>query len=204
MQPSADARPLPLLEESDDPIRQSLAELLDAASLERLFHLDSLVRRFVITVDELPRKKLPRRYLLAKPLAGKFAVVGEGETLAIDTRNSRNYALYVRLAEAMDTGKLVSVYAHFYPLLQEEYGNLAQPDKYFNDRVVEAIDDLLAAPELTQPPRLVQNKVLYEFADPALEQLSAGQKIMIRIGGDNAARVKAKLREIRGAIAAVQ
>jgi len=62
---------------------------------------------------------------------------------------------------------------------------------------VEAIDNLLAAPELAAPPELVQPKVLYEFADEDLQKRSAGQKIMMRMGADNARRVKAKLREIR-------
>jgi hypothetical protein len=39
--------------------------------------------------------------------------------------------------------------------------------------------------------------VLYQFADPELERRSAGQKVMMRMGADNARRVKAKLREIR-------
>jgi len=42
--------------------------------------------------------------------------------------------------------------------------------------------------------------VLFEFADPSLEQLSAGQKIMIRIGPVNESRVKAKLADIRHAL----
>lgn len=37
-------------------------------------------------------------------------------------------------------------------------------------------------------------------ADPALEQLSAGQKLMIGIGPVNESRVKAKLRDIRHAL----
>ena len=40
-------------------------------------------------------------------------------------------------------------------------------------------------------------RVLYEFAAPDLETRSAGQKMLLRMGPDNAARVKAKLREIR-------
>jgi hypothetical protein len=44
--------------------------------------------------------------------------------------------------------------------------------------------------------------VLYEFADPVLEASSAGQKILIRMGRENAVQVKAKLREIRGALVA--
>jgi hypothetical protein len=47
------------------------------------------------------------------------------------------------------------------------------------------------------PLALVQPKVLYEYADADLQALSAGQKVLLRIGADNAARVKAKLRELR-------
>lgn len=198
------AEPLPSLEDSDGPIGQALGEMLDAKTLARLFQLDSLVRRFVVTLDELPRKKLPQKYSLAKPVAGKFVVAGAEESLIVASRNYQRYTPYLVFAETIDVGRLVTVYRHFYPLLQEEYRNLGQPTKYFNDRVVEAIDDLLATPELTDAPRLVQNKVYYEYADPALEERSAGQKIMLRMGNDNAARAKAVLREIRGAIVSTQ
>ena len=92
---------------------------------------------------------------------------------------------------------LVSAYVHFYPLIQQDYRDLGYPNGYFNDRLIEAIDDLLAAPELTDPLQVVQPKVLYQYADPELEARSAGQKIMIRMGNENAAKVKAKLQEIR-------
>ena len=38
---------------------------------------------------------------------------------------------------------------------------------------------------------------MYEFADPALEDLSAGQKILVRTGLENERRIKVKLRDIR-------
>ncbi|HKC44456.1 MAG TPA: DUF3014 domain-containing protein, partial [Burkholderiales bacterium] len=68
---------------------------------------------------------------------------------------------------------------------------------YFNDRLVEVIDHLLATPTVTGPIKLARPWVLYEYADPALESRSAGQKALIRMGPENAARLKAKLREIR-------
>jgi hypothetical protein len=46
----------------------------------------------------------------------------------------------------------------------------------------------------------VQPKVFYEFADPKLEARSAGQKLLIRMGPQNAAALKKKLREIRSQI----
>jgi len=49
----------------------------------------------------------------------------------------------------------------------------------------------------------VQPKVFYEYADPKLEVLSAGQKILLRMGSANAEQIKAKLREIRQALTRV-
>ena len=91
----------------------------------------------------------------------------------------------------------MDLYVRFYPLFPQAYRELGYPKKHFNDRLMQAIDDLLAAPAMTQPIELVRPKVLYECEDPALQDLSAGQKMMIRIGPENAALVKAKLREIR-------
>ena len=66
--------------------------------------------------------------------------------------------------------------------------------------MIEVIDHLLATPDVKEPIALTQPKVLYEFADPALQELSAGQKALLRMGPDNETRVKAKLREIRKAL----
>src|SRR5258708_33740516 len=62
---------------------------------------------------------------------------------------------------------------------------------------MEAIDDLVAAPELATPPKVLRSRVLYEFADPDLETRSAGQKILLRMGPENAARGKDKLWQLR-------
>jgi hypothetical protein len=79
---------------------------------------------------------------------------------------------------------------------------LGYPSGYFNDRLIAAIDTLLATPEIPGPIKLAQPKVLYEFADPDLETLPAGQKAMLRMGSENAAKAKAKLREVRGELVA--
>ncbi|MGH6612302.1 MAG: DUF3014 domain-containing protein, partial [Burkholderiaceae bacterium] len=80
------------------------------------------------------------------------------------------------------------------------YQELGYPNGYFNDRLVQVIDHLLATPDVKAPVALVQPKVLYRYADPQIEALSSGQKAMIRIGPDNAAILKAKLREIRNGV----
>jgi hypothetical protein len=189
--------PLPPLGESDAAMQDTLAELFTRKSAVEFFYLKEIVRRFVVTVDNLPRKKVPMQYRLFKPVSGKFLVTGEGEYFLASPDNYRRYTPYVFLTNAVDTRKLVAVYVRFYPLFQQEYQNLGYPKGYFNDRLVEAIDDLLAAPDVPGQIKLVRPNVLYQFADPKLEDLSAGQKIMIRLGSENAARIKARLRDVR-------
>jgi hypothetical protein len=190
-------KPLPALDVSDATMRNALADLAPDKTMTDLFQLQGLVRRIVATIDGLPREKIALRLLPVKPAGGKFSVIGKEGSFAIDADNAARYALYVRLADALDTGKLVALYLHFYPLFQQAYQELGYPKGHFNDRLVDVIDHLLATPEVKAPIKLLQPKVSYIFADPTLEARSAGQKIIMRIGSENAALVKTKLREIR-------
>src|ERR1019366_5213644 len=58
------------------------------------------------------------------------------------------------------------------------------------------------APDVHGPVAMVRPNVMYQYADPKIEALSAGQKLLVRMGPDNEAIVKAKLRELRAAVAA--
>jgi hypothetical protein len=194
------AAPLPPLAESDASVHEALAGLFGSASLEQLFQPQDIVRRVVATVDNLPRKSVAQRLVPLKPVPGPLRAAGPEGSIAIGPDNAARYTPYVRALEAMDSAKLVAIYVHFYPLFQQAYAELGYPSHYFNDRVFEVIDHLLAAPEPKGPIALTQPKVLYEFADPALQDLSAGQKMLVRMGPENEARVKAKLREFKRAL----
>ncbi len=193
----ATAEPLPSLDASDAPMTAAVGEVVPGDRLERLFNLKEFARRIVATVDNLPRSRVPPRVMAVRPAEGPLMVKGSDGDLVLDPRNEARYARYVELLDRVDLGRGVAVYVHFYPLLQQAYRDLGYPNGYFNDRVIEAIDDLLAAPVVTSPVQLAQPHVLYTFADPALEARSAGQKIMMRMGPANAERVKARLRELR-------
>jgi hypothetical protein len=191
------ATPLPPLGESDRVVQDALTGLLGSDSVRTFFKADDFIRRVVVTVDNLSRKKAAVRQWPVNPTAQRFAVQGADGNAYLDPANARRYAPFVQLVESVDSGKAVALYVRFYPLFQRAYAELGYPNGYFNDRLVEVIDHLLATPEVTGPIRLAKPWILYEFADPALESRSAGQKILIRIGSDNATRLKAKLREIR-------
>ena len=197
-EPVEPPKPLPALDESDPVMQEELVRLYDQQKFGELFLLEAIVRHFVVTIDNMTGPKLPQRYVFTKPPTGKFAVRKDAnDNEFLDPNNYKRYADFVKLAETVDTRKLVSLYVRYYPLLQKAYEELGYPGRYFNDRFIEVIDHLLVTPEVKGPVNLVRPKVYYQFADPDLEKFSAGQKILIRIGPDNAVKVKAKLRELR-------
>jgi Protein of unknown function (DUF3014) len=201
--PSEPAKPLPTLENSDAMMRETVTELVGPKAFEAMVYPKELVRRIVATVDNLPRETAPRRVMPLEPVPGIFGVSTSGDETTLAPANSARYSPYVRVLTTLDARALARGYSHSYPLFQRAYAELGFPDRRFHDRLLEAIDDLLEAPEPAGPVKLVRPKVFYQFADPELESLSAGQKIMLRMGAANATIVKTKLREIRRELAAL-
>lgn len=195
---SEEERPLPALDDSDAQLKEAIAAFVTGQSLEALFRMDGFIRRLVVTLDNLPQKQLPRaKYRVTRATGGRFAVQRQGEDLYLSPDNFERYTPIVRLIDGLDNDRLIAVYLQYYPLFQEAYEYLGYPSAYFNDRLIDVIDHLLAAPVVDGPIRLVRPHVLYRYADPDLETLSAGHKAMIRIGPGNAGKVKRKLQEIR-------
>ncbi|MBI5920465.1 MAG: DUF3014 domain-containing protein [Betaproteobacteria bacterium] len=192
--------PLPSLDLSDKEVGDSLALLFGWKSLPTLIYPGKMIRRFVATIDNLPRQFAPARMWPVRPVTGAFVVIKTDTGLVISPNNAARYAPYIKLLQSVDVHGLVDWYVRYYPLFQQAYQELGYPTGYFNNRLIETLDNLLDAPEVSAPVRVVQPKVLSEFSDPALEKLSAGQKIMIRMGSENSARAKASLRAIRSEV----
>jgi len=192
---------LPALNDSDQIAHDSLAGVLGRHAVEQFLVPQNIVRHLVATVDNLPRRKVAVELRPVKPAPGQSAIAAQGEITTLSDANFERYAPLVRVVQATDVKALVLVYQRLYPLFQQAYEDLGYPGRYFNDRLVEVIDHLLQAPEVSAPIRLVQPKVFYEYADTDLESRSAGQKLLIRMGPANARAIKAKLREFRAEIA---
>jgi len=195
--PPEAAKPLPALNESDPDAKAGFTTLFGKGSDESFLTPENIVRRFVVTVDNLPRRKIATEMRALKPVTGQTAVTEQGETLTLSDANYARYAPYIKLMQQADAKQIAAEYFRWYPLLQKSYEDLGYPGQYFNDRVVQVIDHLLETPNVRGPIALTQPKVFYEFADPTLEERSAGQKTLLRMGPANAAAVKQKLRELR-------
>lgn len=206
-----DAASVPAAPGASDPLLTALIDLLGQRTVTAMLLTDDLARRIVATVDNLGRSHAPPRLWPVTPAPGRFTVrrADGGEQIA--PANARRYDTLVELATAVDAGRAAATYKRVYPRLQRAYEELGYPKGYFNDRLVEVIDLLLATPEpdaplavqLTEVKGTIEPErpwVRYEFADPALQALPAGPKVLLRVGNDNARRLKAQLRAFRAEI----
>lgn len=199
---AASQPPLPSLADSDAAIGENLTQLIGAPAVKDYLLPENIIRHIVVTVDNLPRPKAAVQKRPTGSVAGSFMADGDELHATLDPLNYARYQPWVAVIGKLDMRRLSALYVHFYPLFQKAYQDLGYPNGYFNDRLVQVIDNLLAAPQPAAPIALVRPNVMYTFADPGLESRSAGQKLLIRMGPDNAAVIKAKLAELRAAVTA--
>ncbi|MDN6887547.1 DUF3014 domain-containing protein [Variovorax sp. CAN2819] len=198
--------------DTDTRVMKALVDLFGSKNVADFLQFDGFVRRFVATVDNLAREQAPASAWPVQQTKQRFITSGQGDKQVIAANNAARYNPMVLFAESVDPAKAAKTYARLYPLFQQAYEELGYPGRYFNDRLVAVIDHLLQAPEPAGPVqvRLVEVKgdipsqrpwVRYEYADPQLEAMSSGQKIMVRMGLENERKLKASMRAFREQIA---
>ncbi|MEJ0035990.1 MAG: DUF3014 domain-containing protein [Gammaproteobacteria bacterium] len=198
----ATAGPLPSLNGSDPEMRKALSGLFGAESIDAYLRPTSIIRHIVAFVDSLPRKHIGADSQPIKTIVGGFIATGDEQATPLVAENAAKYTPYVAVIGRVSPKLVSDLYFHYHPLFQQAYEELTKSDGHFDDRVLQAIDGLIDAPEIRDPVLVIRREALYEFVDPNLEQLSVGQKFMIRLGPENAAAIKSTLRALRESIVA--
>ena len=194
--PESEPEPLPPLNESDTGLTFALTDVFGAAQMANYLVKDQAISRLVATIDSLTSRQVPPQINPLRPVGDTLQVEAEGENLVLSTQNFLRYDSYVELIRYADSTALVGIYRHFSPLFQqawEENGG----EGSFEDRLDEVIDHLLETPDVPGPVYLTKPEAVYLFADSDLEAMTAGQKVLVRMGSANAAIVKVKLTEIK-------
>lgn len=194
--------PLPALSD-DGAIMHSLTALPGASALGKLLRPPLLIQHIVATVIALPGRSLGEGILPVHRPSGAFQVSTADGHADIAYGNATRYEPYMQLIDSVPVGALVAWYRSMYPLFQQAYQGLGYPHGAFNDRLIATIDNLLAAPDRATPPRLVRGPHgTWNFANPALQGLSIGQRMLLRTGAADEATIKGKLRAMRAELVA--
>lgn len=216
--PGPEALPSPPAPTGEPPLGASdiaaaVATLAGSPAGAALLQTTDFPRRFVATVDNLGRSHAPPLMWPVAPAEGRFTTEPRDGAEVISLVNGQRYAPLVALAETIDPLAAARLYRRLYPQLQQAYEDLGFPGRPFHARLLQVIDLLLATPVPAEPPAVTLTEVKgpvpstrpwvrYEFTDPALQSLSAGQKILVRVGAVQQRRLMAVLAQLRQAIAA--
>ncbi len=203
-------QPLPELNQSDASVLASLKGL-NINGLVEMVIPGEILRKFVRAVDIIEEGKVVTDYRPIASPQGAFTVdsytvkvsggeVGEqqdAEQLRISPKNYLRYTLFVEVMSALDSDAAIALYKRYYPLLNKAYQELGLKKGNFHSVLIRAIDKVLSAPSANGDLLLIHPKVYYQFADPVLEKLPEVHKLMLRMGPDNAEKIKASLGHIR-------
>jgi hypothetical protein len=188
---SGEPGPQIALADSDQPVQGELEKLFGKSTMDALLIPEKILRHIVATIESLDGEPVALRLRPVHYVEGLLAVDSGADGITLSAENARRYATYVNALQAVDSRQLVAFYRRHYTLFQKAYDELGYSGHSFNQRLIKIIDHLLATPEVPLPIKLVRAKVLYEYEDSSLEQRSSGQKILIRMGSENAAVIKA-------------
>lgn len=189
---------LPVLNESDEFVRERIPEAVPAPWRER----EDLLRRAAVVLENATRGEIPKRQLSFLAPDGSYPVRAvdvpgaDRPRYFVDPAGFERYDRYLDMLEALPPAEMAGLLRDTAPLLGEALMELGT-DVTVNESILEAVDQMLAVPVLRGDVELVQPKVLFEYADPALEALTDLQKQVLRMGPDNVERLQAYLRSLR-------
>jgi Protein of unknown function (DUF3014) len=188
------------LRTSDVIVRELVSELSANPKLAAWLANEDLVRRFVAAVDNTANGISPTTQLDFMRPKGKFKVVTKGDVITIDPKSYARYDLATQVFVSLDTEGSAALYRELEPLIDDAYAEISPPGSRFSDRLDAAIEELLEVTPPSGKPELKPKVVTYVYVDESLENLSAAQRQLLRMGPDNAMLIKAKLRDLQAAL----
>ena len=182
--------PLPSLGESDVEVHAALGGLGGGSALQSWVPADDVVRRLATFASAASQGALLRTHLMLPVPSGKFKVEKSTGVTRLSDQNYRRYEPMIHVVESVNIEKASAWYRRYYPLLQQAYLELGNTDRQLDTAVRAALRQVIDAPVPQVRPKLELDSVLYRFSDARLESLPALQKLMIRMGPDNAIKLK--------------
>ncbi len=192
--------PLPPLEESDALMREQLAAAGIGPELDQMEAEENLVQLGAALVDGFSRGVVQYKLLPVKRPTQPFGVELKGQQLYMDPAGYTRYDEYAEAIATLDTQALVGSFHRMRPLYEQAYAQLGMDPETFDNAVIRMLDQVLQTPEIDEPIELTRKSVMYQYADPQLEQLSTVQKQLLRMGPQNLRRIKEQAAALRAGL----
>lgn len=192
--------PLPTLDNSDNVFIEKAAKLSWLPSFANQLIAKDLARNFVTFVDNLSRGELVAKFSPVKRPEKAFSVNEVDNDMYIDPVSYKRYDAYAGMINSINLDVALAQLDYLRPLLDEAYMELGYEKGAFIPTLEQAVEEMLQAPVIRNPIKVVAPSAMYKYADPQLENLSDVQKLMLRMGPDNITKLRPKLQQIQVAL----
>ena len=189
---------LPSLFESDDAVRDALAEIPLGTAGQQYLMPSNIIERsasliYLTAQGDVPYKLLP----IARPKA-PFTIIDDGTQVVADPEGFARYDPITRWVESLDSAAIIDAFARFLPLFREAWGFYGEDPAYFDLAVIETLDTIIATPEIDiTDERLIRKEAIWIYESPTIESLAPVQKQILRMGPSNAEVIKQKAVQVR-------
>ena len=200
--PTAAPLVLPALDESDDFVREMVTALSAHSELARWLAQTALVRTLTAVTVNVATGESPRPHLLFLAPKTRFAATRAGRTLVPDPGSFAGYDVMADAVASLDPAATAALYRNLEPLFEVAFKDFGMPDTRFRTILHQAIDNLLAVPELPADVALVPHATSFRYGNPRYEQLSPAQKQFLRMGPKNVKVIQGQLRGFQQALRA--
>ncbi|AZG33930.1 DUF3014 domain-containing protein [Shewanella psychromarinicola] len=194
---AATIEPLPTLDESDDFVEAKTLAIANGMKIAPMILKKDIARQFVVFVDNLAQGNMVRK---ASPLKGpdtKFTVSEITNKIYLNPDSYHRYDLYANFIEELSDKDLISTYNELKPLFAEAFTELGYSNIDFDTRMQQVFSMVADTPIIEDPIELSSISVNYKYVDPNLEALPNAQKLLIRMGPENARKIKAAVKKLQ-------
>jgi hypothetical protein len=188
------------LDRSDGAVRALAAEVSPNPVLARWLQSPDLLRRCAAAVDNIANGQSPRAQFDFFTPSGPFKTIVRNGKTYLDPSSFARFNAAADVFDTLSPEGVARVYAVCRGLLQQAYRELGYPAGDFHQTLYRAIVEILRTPVVEDPIPVEMNITTYLIKDPALEDLDAVQKHLLRMGPENLQLIQIKLREIALAI----
>ena len=197
---AAESIAIPLLDQSDPIVRELVRKLSSHSRVTAWLATDGLIRNFTYVVANVADGRTPAN--LVRPLRPStgFRVTERGEELSMNPQSGTRYTPLAQAVASIDAAGAAQLYSTLKARIGDAYDEIAEPGTMFDATLERAIVLLLKTPIPEEPFRLVPKGIGYAFADVKLEGLAPAQKLLLRMGPENARIIQTKLRAIAMAL----
>lgn len=188
------------LAEANTQLAERLSELQIAPIDEQFASKPNAIERSVAITDILRQGEVPYKLLPVARPKQKFPFADNGLAVTMDPAGFARYDGLTNTLSKLDVNTTITLFREYQSTIEQAWQALGYADKSVEPALLEVLELIMLTPDIQLDARLLRDEANWVYEDESLEKLPALQKQIMRMGPENAERLKALARDLRGGL----